>query len=80
MNLFLIVQNSDMLMRNDFNIPIINILWQMVAGYRFDKNDSNVKNVTEIFLDGIKIHFIPFPILKVSGRWSSDQTVLSVTV
>ena len=72
MNLFLIVQNSDVLMRNDFNIPIINILWQMVAGYRFDKNDSNVKNVTEIFLDGIKIHFIPFPILKVSRRWSSD--------
>ena len=71
MKLFLIVQNSDVLMRNDFNIPIINILWQMVAGYRFDKNDSNVKNVTEIFLDGIKIHYIPFPILKVSSRRSS---------
>ena len=50
----------------DFNIPIINILWQLVAGYRFEKESRHVKNEAEIFQDGMKIHFIPLPVLKVS--------------
>ena len=60
------VKNSDVLVGNDFNIPIINILWQLVAGYRFDKDNKNVQNVAEIFQDGLKIHFIPMLVLKVS--------------
>ena len=60
------LQDSDFLIGQDFNIPIINILWQLVAGYRFDKENKNVNNVTEIFQDGIKIHMIPMFLLKVS--------------
>ena len=71
-----VVQNSDVIIRNDFNIPIINILWQLVAGYRFEKDNSNVKNITEVFQHGIKIHFIPFPILKVSGSRTPDSPIL----
>ena len=50
----------------DFNIPIINILWQLVAGYRFEKDNKDVNNVTEIFQEGIKIHVIPMFLLRVS--------------
>ena len=64
--ILLVVQDSDVLIGQDFNIPIINILWQLVAGYRFEKNNRNVHNVTEIFQGGIKIHMIPMFLLKVS--------------
>ena len=63
---FFFLQDSDVLIGQDFNIPIINILWQLVAGYRFDKDNKNVNNVTEIFQEGIKIHMIPMFLLKVS--------------
>ena len=28
-----------------FNIPVINVLWQLVAGYKFDKKVSEERNV-----------------------------------
>ena len=60
------LQDSDFLIGQDFNIPIINILWQLVAGYRFEKDNKHVNNITEIFQEGIKIHMIPMFLLKVS--------------
>ena len=63
---FLYLKDSDVLIGQDFNIPIINILWQLVAGYRFEKDNKNVNNVSEIFQEGIKIHLIPMFLLKVS--------------
>ena len=59
-------QNCDVKISSDFNIPIVNILWQMVAGHKLEKEDSKVKNEAEIFQDGMMIHFLPLPILKVN--------------
>ena len=33
------------LVESVFNIPVINVLWQLVAGYRFDKTASEESNV-----------------------------------
>ena len=81
LNIF-IIQDSDVLIGQDFNIPIINILWQLVAGYRFEKDNKDVNNVTEIFQEGIKIHMIPLFLLKVSTDVTSknySQSVLAVS-
>ena len=32
--MLLLLQTGDVKIGSDFNIPVINILWQMVAGYR----------------------------------------------
>ena len=59
-------QNCDVKISSDFNILIVNILWQMVAGHKLEKEDSKVKNEAKIFQDGMMIHFLPLPILKVN--------------
>ena len=47
-----------------FNIPVINVLWQLVAGYRFDKNVSEERNVIDNITMIVKnfVFMITFPI------------------
>jgi len=49
-------RSGDVLISTDFNIPIISILWQIVAGSRITLEDSEsvkmVDLVTEIFSKG----------------------------
>ena len=65
-------QGKDFYLQADFNVPIINILWQMIAGYRFtdDKEHEEglraVASVTEAFANGMRLHILPLPIAKVS--------------
>eukprot|EP00092_Neocalanus_flemingeri_P003772 GFUD01004058.1.p1 GENE.GFUD01004058.1~~GFUD01004058.1.p1 ORF type:complete len:486 (-),score=123.42 GFUD01004058.1:441-1898(-) len=53
----------------DFNVPIINILWQLVAGNRFSKDDPEgmemVASVCKMFKCHMKMVLVPFKILKM---------------
>jgi len=54
---------GDALMTQDFNVPIINILWQLVAGTRFTKDNLEgmkmVESVNEQFKIGVKVGLFP---------------------
>jgi len=56
-------QTSDILLRNDFNIPIINVLWQMVANRRFSAAKSEdvelIEGVSFMFENGKKRDMMP---------------------
>eukprot|EP00091_Calanus_sinicus_P017336 TRINITY_DN3743_c0_g1_i5.p1 TRINITY_DN3743_c0_g1~~TRINITY_DN3743_c0_g1_i5.p1 ORF type:complete len:349 (-),score=66.23 TRINITY_DN3743_c0_g1_i5:512-1558(-) len=59
---------EDFLLGIDFSVPIINILWQLLAGKRFDENDPKgmemVASVNGTFKDFLKMDFLPMIILK----------------
>ena len=44
---------QDYLLGSDFNIPVVNVLWQLVAGYRFEEGDRRgrqvISNIEKIF-------------------------------
>jgi cytochrome P450 len=69
---------GDILIGTDFNVPIINILWQMVADSRFTPEDSAgmkmVDMVTTIFTVGIKIDQLPLFINKMFPTWTGYGT------
>ena len=52
-------RQGDVKIGSDFNLPIISILWQIVAGYKISLEDSEsvkmVDLVTEIFSKGKQI-------------------------
>ena len=56
-------QTGDILLRNDFNIPIINILWQMVANKRFSAANPEdvelIEGVSYMFENGRKRDMMP---------------------
>ena len=60
-----------MLLQHDFNVPIMNILWQLIAGYRFTKEKEHeqgmriVESVNEAFQSGVKTSVLPFWLNKV---------------
>ena len=64
--------NQDFLLSTDFNVPIINILWQLVAGKRFDEDDPEgmemVDSVNGTFKDWLKMDFLPLIILKTFSK------------
>lgn len=65
---------GDFLLGTDFNVPIINVLWQIIADSRFNKNDPEsmkiIKMVTALFEAGTKINFFPFFVLKMFPHWT----------
>jgi hypothetical protein len=65
---------GDYLIGTDFNVPIINILWQMVADSRFTPEDpagmKMVEHVTTIFNIGIKLDMYPFFINKMFPNYT----------
>lgn len=62
-------EKGDFLMSSDFEVPIINILWQLVAGTRFTLDDPEgmklVNSISFMFKNFVKANFIPLKILKV---------------
>ena len=68
-NTFLRHENEDYLLSQDFSVPIINILWQLIAGYRFTKENDHglkvVENVNEAFSTGFKSQIYPLWLQKV---------------
>ena len=70
-------QGDDYLLQNDFNIPIINILWKMIAGYRFTQREEHaeglraVKSVSDIFSTGIRTNLFPLALCKVFPNFTN---------
>lgn len=68
---------EDFLLGIDFNVPIINILWQLVAGKRFDEDDPEgmemVASVNGTFKDFLKMNFLPLIILKTFSKITSYE-------
>ena len=68
-NTFLRHENEDYFLSQDFSVPIINILWQLIAGYRFTKENDHglkvVENVNEAFSTGFKSQIYPLWLQKV---------------
>lgn len=60
---FLANEGEDYLLSQDFSVPIINILWQLIAGYRFTKENDHglrvVESVNEAFATGFKSAIYP---------------------
>ena len=61
--------NQDFLLSTDFNVPIINILWQLVARGRFTKDDpvgqEVIAFINKMFKCYMKMIMIPLRILKM---------------
>ena len=62
-------KDEDTLLSSDFNVPMINILWQMVAGKRFTEEDEEgmevVESVNDMFKIGVFLVLIPLAVLKM---------------
>merc|ERR1711892_36338 len=71
---FLSVSGSDFYLSTDFNIPIINILWQLVASTRFTEEDPEgqkmIESVTKMFKCHLKMTMVPLRILKMFPKFT----------
>ena len=73
---------GDIKLSSDFNVPIINILWQIVATQRFDldnpKDEQIMEVVSGIFENGLITDFFPLFLAKlmpkVSGLGKMTET------
>ena len=71
---------EDILLGADFNIPIINILWQMVANKRFSPSDQKDKKLMErvstIFAIGqFAVSLVPLPVFYLLPKWVAKHTI-----
>ena len=66
---FLSASGRDFYLSTDFNIPIINILWQLVASTRFTEEDPEgqqmIESVNKMFKCYLKMILVPLKILKM---------------
>jgi len=71
---FLSSSGEDFLLSSDFNVPIINILWQMVTGCRFTSADPRgmkmLDQVSVIFTQGAKVDTMPYWLMRFFPRIS----------
>ena len=62
-------EGKDFLVDTIFNIPMINVLWQLVAGHRFDEADSEgrtvINNIVKIFQNYLKLVIFPLSLTKL---------------
>ena len=62
-------EGEDFLVDTIFNIPMINVLWQLVAGHRFDEADSEgrtvVNNIVKIFQNYLTLVIFPLSLTKL---------------
>ena len=77
---FLSMNGEDFCLRTDFNIPIINILWQLVAGSRFTEDDPEeqevIASINKMFKNHMKMITIPLRILKMFPKFTEyDENV-----
>ena len=70
---------QDYRLGSDFNIPIINVLWQLVAGYRFEDSDSQgnevINGIQKIFTSFISLVVFPLSLSKVFRKSFIDEHV-----
>lgn len=77
-------KGEDFLLQHDFNIPIINILWQLIAGYRFTKEKKHehglrmVNSVNESFQTGIKTAVFPLWFNKLFPEFSGYRKKVKI--
>ena len=63
-------------------VPIINILWQLLAGYRFTKSKEHesglkvVETLKEVFSTGIKTSLFPMWVCKVLQNFYDEYNFL----
>merc|ERR1712106_1014677 len=73
---------GDALLAQDFNVPIINILWQLVAGSRFSKDDPEemklVESVNEEFKQGVKVPLYPLSLSRTFPRLTGYEERVSL--
>ena len=62
-------EGKDFLVDTIFNIPMINVLWQLVAGHRFDEADSEgrtvINNIVKIFQNYLTLVIFPLSLTKL---------------
>jgi len=80
--------DGDILVGSEFNLPMINILWQIVAGTRFDEGNPRdmriMEGVTSTFKEGLilfyTLDFIPaflYPVIKMFPNISGGKKMRS---
>ena len=67
------------LVENIFNIPVINVLWQLVGGYRFNEADCEgrdvINNITKIFKNSSYMAFLPLGLIKLFNNSYFEENV-----
>ena len=80
-NIF-VSKNEDFHLNTDFNVPIINILWQLVAGDRFTPDDSEgmemIESVNRMFKITFKMDVIPLQIMKMFPKLTDYQEMIDI--
>ena len=75
-------KGGDTLLSTDFNIPMINILWQLVAESRFTQEEPEgmevVASVNEMFKSGLKTALILLPILKMFTKLADYKASINI--
>ena len=70
---------QDYRLGSDFNIPIINVLWQLVAGYRFEENDSQgnevINSIQMIFTSFMSLIIFPLGLTKLLRRSFTEENM-----
>ena len=76
------IQKSDVLIGLDFNLPIINILWQMVANSRIvdPEGERMVELVTILFTSPPAANFLPYFLQKIFSEKSGFKARSDVLV
>ena len=71
---------EEVLMSGHFDVPVINTLWQLVAGSRFTPDDPEgmemVAAIDLIFKNTLKVNMIPLKILKKFPSLADYETVV----
>ena len=60
-------------MRLLFALPVMNILWKLITGDRFDFDDSNLSKHIEMLKDSIKRISQPINVLKILFPWLTSM-------
>ena len=76
-------QGQDYLLGSDFNIPLINVLWQLVAGYSFDHHKTQdgaiINNINEMFKNYMTFFTIPIGLIKLFRGKFFEENLKIVT-
>ena len=74
---------QDYLLGSDFNIPVINVLWQLVAGYRFEEGDRRgrqvISNIEKIFRSFAFLSTFPLGLTKLFRKSFFEENLEIVT-
>ena len=76
-------RGEEHLLGSDFNIPLINVLWQLVAGYRFDQQEPEgrdvINNINEFFRNYQTLFTIPLLVIKVFRKKFFEENMKIAT-